>query len=76
MNETPDIYELIDDIVLAQSRLMREERIKRFATSLYPESIDFDGTKYIVRTFFDKDASENLHEKIKRTVLKNKTLTL
>ena len=74
MDENQDIHKLIDEIVIAQSRMTKEDRLKRYAASLYPEPLDFvkeiDETKYIVRTFSDKDASESVHEKIKRIISK------
>ena len=74
MNKNKDIHELIDDIVLAQAKWTKEERLRYFASTFYPQPIDFiqevDGTKYIVRAFFDKDASESVQEKIKRIVSK------
>ncbi|MGN1094939.1 MAG: hypothetical protein ACI4QR_00970 [Eubacteriales bacterium] len=80
MNENQDIHKLIDEIVIAQSRMTKKERLKRFAASLYPESLDFvkeiDGTKYIVRTFFNKDAYESVYEKIKESYQKNNVLAL
>lgn len=41
MDENQDIHKLIDEIVIAQSRMTKEDRLKRYAASLYPEPLDF-----------------------------------
>lgn len=35
MDENQDIHKLIDEIVIAQSRMTKEDRLKRYAASLY-----------------------------------------
>ena len=39
MDENQDIHKLIDEIVIAQSRMTKEDRLKRYAASLYPEPL-------------------------------------
>lgn len=74
IERTGEIYTLLDEITDHLATLTKEERIAWFKQSMYLEPLNFvkeiDGTLYAVRTFFKKDAGENITEKVERIVLK------
>lgn len=74
MKADSEINSLLDDIDELLAQMPKEERLKWFRKSAYPRPLNFvrkiDGTKYVVRTFFDKAASESIEEKLKRIALK------
>lgn len=69
-----DIFDIIEEITNHLATLTKEERIAWFKKNMYIEPLNFvkeiDGTLYAVRTFFKKDANENIAEKVQRIVLK------
>ena len=74
MTNNDDIFKIIDDITEHLKTLTKEQRIAWFKKNMYIEPLSFtkeiDGTIYVVRTLFKKDAKENIAEKIQRIVLK------
>ena len=74
MTNNDDIFKIIDDITEHLKTLTKEQRIAWFKKNMYIEPLSFtkeiDGTLYVVRTLFKKDAKENIAEKIQRIVLK------
>ena len=68
-----DIFDIIEEITNHLATLTKEERIAWFKKNMYIEPLNFvkeiDGTLYAVRTFFKKDANENIAEKVQRIVL-------
>ena len=69
-----DLFDIIEEITNHLATLTKEERIAWFKKNMYIEPLNFvkeiDGTLYAVRTFFKKDANENIAEKVQRIVLK------
>ena len=69
------IYTHIDRITDHLATMTKQERIAWFRRSAYVQPLNFlreiDGTTYAVRTFFSKDARENITEKVQRIILKN-----
>mgnify|MGYP002565448870 CR=1 FL=1 len=74
IDRNDDIYKVIDEIADYLATLTKEERIAWFRKNMYLEPLNFvkeiDGTLYAVRTFFKKDATENITEKVERIILK------
>ena len=75
MRTDNEIYTQIDSITEHLSAMTRQERIAWFRRSAYVQPLNFireiDGTTYAVRTFFSKDARENITEKVQRIILKS-----
>ena len=74
LKKTDDIFIIIEEITNRLTKLTKEERIAWFKKNMYIEPLSFtkeiDGTLYLVRTFFNEDAKENIFEKVQRIVLK------
>ncbi len=74
IDRNDDIYKVIDEIADYLATLTKEERIAWFRKNMYLEPLNFvkeiDGTLYAVRTFFKKDVTENITEKVERIILK------
>ena len=72
---TKELNESIDGITELLAQMPREKRLQWFRRSMYPKPIDFvkemDGTRYVVRTFFDERAGESIQEKVKRIASKS-----
>lgn len=68
-----EIYACLEQITECLEKMSREERIAWFRKSAYVKPLNFlteaDGTIYAVRTFFRKDAQENIAEKVQRLLL-------
>ena len=60
------LEQITDDL----KQMTVKERLVWFEQKMFPEPIHFireiDGTKYIVRSFFDECASESIEEKMRR----------
>lgn len=70
-----EFSKLIAEIKESLESMTREERIAFFEKGMFAKPIrytqEFDNTTYIVRTYFDKTASESIAEKVERVAAKS-----
>jgi len=75
MKKDLELHNLLDEMEGLLARMPRETRLEHFRKSTFPRPLDFekelDGTKYVIRTFFDETADESIYEKVRRISFKS-----
>ena len=75
MKKDPELHNLLDEMEGLLARMPKEKRLEYFRKSTFPRPLDFEkelnGTKYVIRTFFDETADESIHEKMQRITFKS-----